>query len=263
MDRIPHGQATTVRLLIQYFNFMGPRFSIVLPCYNEAGTLPSLIARFSEVIGDRNDLEVIFVNNGSTDTSAEVFRRELSQPNRRFARLVTVTVNQGYGFGILAGLRTAQGEFIGWTHADSQYDPTIVMAGFKQLVSCPDPLNSILQGRRQSRPLTDSIFTAGMSLVASAMLGVRVNDINAQPKLFPRRLLDHMQQAPSDFSLDLYLLFIACRQNFSFERLPVVFGARRFGEAKGGGSLRLKWKLTKRTLTFIRQLRADTRTQRG
>lgn len=238
---------------------MSPRFSIVLPCYNEAETLPSLFARFAEVVGERTDLEVIFVNNGSTDTSATIFARELAAPGRAFARVVEVPVNQGYGFGILSGLRAASGEFIGWTHADSQYDPKIVLDGFARLLTAPDPTKSILQGQRIQRPRLDAFFTAGMSVVATLMLGTCVDDINAQPKLFPRVLLAEMKEPPHDFSLDLYALFLARQRSYALVRLPVVFGTRKFGEAKGGGSLKLKWKLTKRTWAFIRQLRRDVR----
>lgn len=241
---------------------MYPRLSIVLPCYNEAETLPSLFARFAEVIGNRDDLEVVFVNNGSKDASAAVFARELAAPNRAFARVVEVPINQGYGFGILSGLRAARGEFIGWTHADSQYDPKIVLDGFAQLLAAPVPTKAFLQGRRVQRPLFDTFFTAGMSVVASLMLGARVDDINAQPKLFPRALLAEMTQPPHDFSLDLYTLFLARQRGYTLVRLPVVFGARKYGEAKGGGSIRLKWKLTKRTWGFIRQLRRDVRAGR-
>jgi glycosyltransferase involved in cell wall biosynthesis len=238
------------------------RLSIVLPCYNEAETLPSLFARFAEALGDRTDLEVIFVNNGSTDDSVAVFAREIAKPGRAFARVVNVEKNQGYGFGIVAGLRAARGEFIGWTHADSQYDPKIVIEGFARLLEAPEPTRSFLQGQRVQRPLFDAFFTTGMSVVASLMLGTRVDDANAQPKLFPRALFAQMTQPPHDFSLDLYALFIARRCGYALVRLPVVFGARHFGEAKGGGSFKLKWKLTKRTWTFIRQLRRDIRSGR-
>ena len=236
---------------------MTPKFSIVLPCYNEAGTLPSLFARFSAVIGSRTDLEVVFVNNGSKDNSAAVFAHELAQPNRTWARLTHIPINLGYGYGILAGLHEARGEYIGWTHADSQYDPAIVLAGFQQLSSAPEPNRSFLQGRRQSRNWFDSFFTAGMSVIASVALGTQVRDINAQPKIFPREFLRLMRHPPDDFSLDLYALFLARQYNYSILELPVVFGLRVHGEAKGGGSLKLKWKLTKRTWTFIRQLRRD------
>lgn len=238
------------------------RFSIVLPCYNEADTLPMLIARFSEVIGNRDDIEVLFVNNGSKDDSAIVFEQKLARPGCRFARVVTVENNQGYGFGILAGLRAAQGEFIGWTHADSQYDPGIVLAGFELLDRAPDPARSFLQGRRINRNWFDSFFTAGMTVVARLLLGAEVRDINAQPKLFPRAFLAHMPNPPKDFSLDLYALFVARRQGYTLLYLPVVFGRRLHGEAKGGGSLALKWKLTKRTWAFILQLRSDIRNGR-
>lgn len=241
---------------------MTPRFSIILPCYNEAGTLPSLFERFGEVIGPRTNLEVVFVNNGSKDDSAAVFARELSQPGRAWARLVAVEINQGYGFGILAGLHAARGEYIGWTHADSQYDPTIVLEGFSLLIATADPTRAFLQGRRVNRNWVDSFFTGGMTVLARLLLGMDVRDINAQPKLFPRSFLEYIKAAPKDFSLDLYALFIARRQGFERLYLPVAFGRRLHGEAKGGGSLALKWMLTKRTWAFILQLRRDIRARR-
>ena len=80
----------------------------------------------------------------------------------------------------------------------------------------------------------------------------RFSDVNAQPKLFPRALLDEMGVAPGDFSLDLDPLWLARRQGYAIVEHPVVFGIRAHGEAKGGGSLRLKWELTRRTFAFIR-----------
>ncbi len=239
-----------------------PRYSIVLPCYNEAATLPSLADRFAEVLHNRTDVEVVFVDNGSRDDSAAVLARELARPGRGFGRMVTVPVNQGYGFGILAGLRVATGEFVGWTHADSQYDPAVVLAGFDVLTRSAAPDRSFLQGRRVGRNWFDGLFTAGMSMVASLALGTRVRDVNAQPKLFPRHFLELMNRAPHDFSLDLYALFVARRHGFRVLELPVVFGRRLHGEAKGGGSVALKWKLTKRTWAFILQLRRDLRAGR-
>lgn len=240
-----------------------PRFSIVLPCYNEAETLPTLFARFQEAIGALSDIEVIFVNNGSKDNSAAVMLHEMSLPGRGFTRSVTVEMNQGYGYGILAGLRVAQGEYVGWTHADSQYDPKIVIDGFQALVSAVNPARSFLQGRRSGRGPIDVFFTAGMTALASLMLGTVVRDINAQPKLFPREFLGLMKQPPYDFSLDLYALYLARRHGYQIVTLPVVFARRLHGEAKGGGSLALKWKLTKRTLAFMWQLRRSIRSGRA
>lgn len=68
------------------------KLSIVVPCYNEKENLPLLLERFNEVIKGR-DMEVILVDNGSTDGSADVLRELL--PRYAFAKIVTVEVNQG------------------------------------------------------------------------------------------------------------------------------------------------------------------------
>lgn len=234
-----------------------PRYSIVLPCYNEAGTLPMLFSRFGAVIKQRTDIEVIFVDNGSKDDSASVLIKELEAPSRSWARSIRVETNQGYGFGILTGLREARGNFIGWTHADSQYDPAVVLEGFQLLENASDSARCFVQGRRIDRNLFDAFFTAGMSMIASLALSASFKDINAQPKLFSRPFLEHMQNPPKDFSLDLYVLFLALRQGYRILYLPVHFNRRLHGQAKGGGSLPLKWKLTKRTWAFILKLRRD------
>jgi glycosyltransferase involved in cell wall biosynthesis len=232
--------------------------SIVVPCYNEAESLPTLVRRFGEVMQGRDDVEVIFVNNGSTDASAEVLSGELARTVGGWARSVDVSRNQGYGFGILAGLREARGAFVGWTHADSQYDPRICLEAYEAIQAAPHPAECVVKGRRQGRPAFDVIFTAGMSVVASALLGHRVSDVNAQPKLFHRDLLAELEDAPHDFSLDLFLLVTARRLGYEIRTIPVHFGLREHGEAKGGGSAALKWKLTRRTLDFVWKLRRAT-----
>ena len=63
-----------------------------------------------------------------------------------------------------------------------------------------------------------------------------------------------MEDPPDDFSLDLYLLYIARTNELSIIDHPVYFSKRLYGEAKGGGTLIGKWKLIKRTWTYIYQL---------
>ena len=80
------------------------RFSLVIPCYNEAATLPLLLERCRELAATPG-VEVILVDNGSTDGSAEVLAGLLLQyPG---CRSIRVERNKGYGFGILEGLRAA------------------------------------------------------------------------------------------------------------------------------------------------------------
>lgn len=100
------------------------KLSIVVPCYNEEQNIPLILNRFGEII-EREDIEIILVDNGSTDDSAIVLAELL--PKYPFARTIRVEVNQGYGYGILQGLKKCRGEYIGWTHADMQTDPADIL----------------------------------------------------------------------------------------------------------------------------------------
>ncbi len=235
------------------------KLSIVVPCYNEEPNLVRLVGRFREVLAGRTDVEVVFVNNGSKDGSAAVFAAELARPENGFGRVVDVPVNRGYGFGIVSGLRAARGEFLGWTHADLQTDPAAVLSGFARLLAEADPAACFLRGRRKGRNPFDAFFTAGMSAVASFALGARLTDVNAQPKVFHRSFFDRLVAPPDDFSLDLYVLYAARTFGLKVVEQPVYFAKRAGGEAKGGGTLRGKYKLVRRTLTYIWQLRRELR----
>ena len=102
------------------------KFSLVIPCYNEAANLPLLLDRCG-ALGAQEGVEVILVDNGSTDASADVLARLL--PRYPGCRSVRVEKNQGYGFGIQAGLEASQGAILGWTHADMQADPLDCLRG--------------------------------------------------------------------------------------------------------------------------------------
>jgi glycosyltransferase involved in cell wall biosynthesis len=238
-----------------------PALSIVLPCYNESRNIPGVLRRFAAVLGDRTDTEVLLVDNGSTDDSAAVLAQELVKPAYRFARVVTVTKNIGYGFGIMSGVRQAQAPVIAWTHADLQTDPADVLQAYRQFSAAPNPSATFLKGKRVARNPFDALFTLGMSLIASFALRARLFDVNAQPKMFHRSLLDQLPNPPNDFSLDLFILYTARQLGLTVLEQPVDFSARKHGEAKGGGTLAGKLRLIRRTWNYILALRRELRTK--
>ena len=69
--------------------------------------------------------------------------------------------------------------------------------------------------------------------------------------------MQNLKNAPHDFSLDLYVLFVANKLKIPIKNYPVFFSKRKFGIAKGGGSLKGKYKLIKRTFMYIIELRKD------
>lgn len=233
-----------------------PDLSIVVPCYNEAGNIPLIINRFKEILStSSSQVEVVLVNNGSTDHSSDVFKEELEKVSDARFRVIDVPENKGYGFGILSGLASAKGNVMAWTHADMQTDPEDVLKAYQCYQQNGDPL-TFVKGKRQQRAPIPLFFTWGMGLISSLALKAGLHDIGAQPKLFSRSFYETYLQkgAPHDFSLDLYAQYWAQKKG-TIKEVPVYFAKRLHGEAKGGGNLKTRIKVTRRVLKFIFELR--------
>lgn len=231
------------------------RLSLVIPCYNEAANLPLLIDRCQE-LGKRPDVEVVLVDNGSSDRSPQVLAELL--PRQRVCRSVRVEVNQGYGFGILSGLAAARGEILAWTHADMQTDPQDALRGLAFFDRHGPDI--FVKGRRYGRPLADVAFTMGMSAFETLLLRKPLWDINAQPTMFSRRLFESWSQPPHDFSLDLFAYYQARRAGLAVHRFPVRFGERAHGVSHWNVNWAAKRKFIKRTVDFSLQLRKSLKT---
>lgn len=226
------------------------KLSLVIPCYNEAANLPLLLERCKELTR-RPDIEVVLVDNGSTDDSPLVLQNLL--PRYPGCRSVRVEKNRGYGFGILAGLKDAKGEILGWTHADMQTDPQDALRGLA-LFEQHGP-NIFVKGRRYGRPMTDVVFTMGMSLFESLLLGKSLRDINAQPTMFSRSFFLTWEDPPHDFSLDLYAYYQTRCKQLGVYRFPVKFGERAHGTSHWNVNWAAKRKFIRRTVEFSMQLK--------
>lgn len=238
-----------------------PRFSLVIPCYNEARGLPELIDR-CRFVAKAGAGEVVLVNNGSADDSRTVLAGLLGDPDGTpgagVVRWTDVPVNKGYGFGIVSGLKVAAAPVIGWTHADLQTDPVDVLRALELFdvagVDAPGA-DVLVKGRRYGRPFGDVVFTAGMSLFESVLLRTPLRDINAQPTMFTRSLLERWGTPPDDFALDLFALYKAKKLGFTVRRFPVIFAPRKFGTSSWNTDFAAKRKFIKRTVDFSLTLR--------
>ncbi len=230
------------------------KLSVVVPCYNEARNIPLILSGFEKVI-ERDDIEVVLVNNGSTDDSKMVFEDLL--PDYSFARLVDVPENKGYGYGILAGLEQARGLYIGWTHADMQTDPKDVLKALEIIENGNETKTIYVKGDRKGRPFFDQFFTSGMSLFETIYMGEKLHDINAQPNIFHRDFFASWKNPPHDFALDLYALYTAKKQKIKVIRFDVLFPERIHGTSKWNTSFTAKKKFIMRTLEFSKKLKKN------
>jgi glycosyltransferase involved in cell wall biosynthesis len=200
--------------------------SLIIPCFNEAENL-SLLLESCLPLGINEDIEVIIVNNGSTDNTAKILENLL--PKYSFCKLLHVPVNQGYGYGILQGLKAAKGDILGWTHADLQTDPNDVLIGLR--IFLQNGSQSFVKGRRIKRAFIDSFFTLGMSIFEICIFRKVLWDINAQPNLFSREFYETWNNPPHDYSLDLYVYLMAMKSGLKAYRFPVYFKKRSYGSS--------------------------------
>lgn len=236
--------------------FIFMRLSVVVPCYNEKDNLPFFLEEFKKSIGNRLDVEVVLVDNGSNDGTGEFLEDNFS--NYPFLKIVRVEFNQGYGFGILSGLKVSTGEYLGWTHGDAQTPSKDVLKALKIIEDSDYKEKIYVKGKREGRKLFDILFTVGMSFFESVFLGQYLNDINAQPNIFHRSFFEQWVDPPYDFSLDLYVFYLARKLNLKVVRFPVNFIPRIHGVSHWNSSLSNKWKYIRRTIKFSFKLKKES-----
>ena len=227
------------------------KLSIIIPCCNEAKNIPLILSEYSRFIKNE-EVEVILVDNGSTDETATVLVEFL--PKYFFARSV-FEGRRGYGSAVLAGLNSSKGDYLGWTHGDMQTPPDDILKALKLIESNNNRTDIYIKGLRQGRLLFDQIFTWGMSFFETLYLGVSLYDINGQPNIFHSSFFKKWENPPLDFSFDLYAFYRARKNKLEIIRFPVIFPKRIHGESNWNTGLASKWKLIKRTIDFSRKLK--------
>lgn len=239
-----------------------PRFSIVLPCYNEADNIPLLLERFKKFVG-QYDFELILVNNGSTDHSSSVLKSQQQDPSNFFLRVATIEKNIGYGHGIHTGLQQARGEILAYSHADIQTPPEDIFKAFDLITSGEVDINrSLIKGFRINRSDDKTFLTQGLSQMVRLFLGVQLADINGQPKVFHRTFFNSFKNPPFDFSYDIFVLYWAIQNGLELNTFEVDFGKRLHGQSKWATNILTKYKTILKYLRSILLISWRNRSER-
>lgn len=219
---------------------MNINFSIILPCYNESSNIHELYKELLLLKNYNFYFEVIFVNNGSDDNTDikidEIIGLSSSSKNLNFfISKISLEKNLGYGGGIIEGLKKAKGEFIGWTHADLQTP----IEDFLKLYSLIIGKKKIFaKGKRVNNRNFDSLITKMHEIFATIILGVKLNEINAQPKIIHKDDLFNFDDPPKKWTtIDTYFYYKSKKKNFKIVELEVVFKPRIYGQSKWKNNL--------------------------
>lgn len=202
------------------------KYSIIIPCYNEGENVFFLVEELSRY-SEKHDIEYILVENGSKDNSRELLEKACN--GKRNFKIAYVDINQGYGYGLLSGLKVATGDYVGWLHADLQVAPKEMFAFISFLEKQQDDKKYFLKGKRKNRRLYDCFFTASMTFFELLVFQCYMYDIGAIPVLFHKDLLKSFDKPPYDFSIELYSYYMAKKNNYVIRRKPVVLEKRKKG----------------------------------
>ena len=227
------------------------QYSLIIPCYNEAKNIPVLLKKIKPLFVNKS-IQVVMVNNGSTDDSDSVIDK--LKPKVTNFKYVIVPKNKGYGYGIMQGLKAADGDIIGWTHADLQTNP----ADFLRAITFFDmDQHSFVKGKRFGRSFMDYFLTFGMSVFETLLFKKRMFDINAQPTVFSKQFFKSLPTPPNDFTLDLFFYFHAVQKGLTIHRFPVLFGKRFAGTSTWNTGWLARYKFIKRTIEFSLKLKRN------
>lgn len=209
------------------------QFELVIPCFNEAENLPALIsktvdaAQKAEFTSDT--FQLVLIENGSVDSSLEVLNQLKETSWGPWFRFLRLSINQGYGGGILAGLKTTRAPWVGFTHADLQSDPKDAFLAWKECSRLGT--NGIVKGMRSNRSGLEWIISRGYEFSVGALWNFWKWDLNAQPKVFHRSLVPALSKAPTGISFDAFVLFRAKDCRFQMKNIEVQYSKRFKGKS--------------------------------
>ena len=207
------------------------RISVVIPCYNESENLPALFEGIKTFQQDK-DVEFILVENGSIDNSRELMR-EYAKGNPN-VKIVEIDVNQGYGYGIKQGIKESHGDFIAWTHADSQIDIHEISKAKAALSKAEWSQDVFYKGIRNPKDRTwmERMLTSLMGFWVSKILRKKMRDINGQPNVYPQKIKALLLNSPNDVLIEVYCYYEALTHNLTEKRSFVTMNSRLYGKSR-------------------------------
>jgi glycosyltransferase involved in cell wall biosynthesis len=206
-----------------------PSLSVFFPALNDSGTIASMVIRAVHAASELTpDYEVIVVDDGSTDATAQI-ADELARtyPN---VRVVRHPSNRGYGGALQTGFRTATKDLIFYTDGDAQYDPAELGALWARLTPEADVVNGYKINR--SDPLHRIVIGRIYHHTVCLLFGLKLKDVDCDFRLLRRRVFDTVSLEKTSGVICLEMMKKIHDAGFRIVEVPVHHYHRAFGKSQ-------------------------------
>ncbi|MFQ5790189.1 MAG: glycosyltransferase family 2 protein [Acidobacteriota bacterium] len=203
--------------------------SVFFPAYNDAGTIASMVVAARIAARElTDDYEIIVVNDGSEDHTAEV----LAELESSFPELKVIhhRVNRGYGGALRSGFEAASRELLFYTDGDAQYDPREMKQLFEAWDGDADFINGYKIGR--SDPLHRIFIGRVYHWVVRLSFGLRLRDVDCDFRLFRRSIFDRVELTKSSGVICVELMKKVQDAGFRIREVPVHHYHRAYGKSQ-------------------------------
>lgn len=202
--------------------------SIIIPFLNEEQSLGELYQRLLNSLEDRN-FEIIFVNDGSTDSSKEVVEEIVKNDKR--VRLFSLRRNKGKSVALMTGFEKAKGEVIVTMDADLQDRPEEI----EKLIQKLNEGYDLVSGwkKRRNDPEIFVLSSQVFNWIIRRTTGVMIHDINCGFKIYRKEVIENL-----NLYGDLYrfIPILAATESFKAGEVEVNHSPRKYGKSKYGMS---------------------------
>lgn len=220
--------------------------SIVIPLFNEEESLEKLLGEIHETAeAEKYELDVIFIDDGSTDKSWSIVER-LSEEHAH-VRGIRFRRNFGKAAGLDAGFRAARGDFVMTMDADLQDDPHEIPEFLAQL---EDEKFDVISGWKQKRydPWHKVLPSRVFNYMVSRLTGVWLHDHNCGMKCYRGEVVKEIRLYGE---LHRFVPVLAAARGFKIGEKVVQHRSRKYGVTKYGVERFVKGFLDLLTVKFM------------
>ena len=206
-----------------------PSISAFFPCYNDAGTIASMVELATLTLKKiARDFEVIVVDDGSSDKSREILQ-ELALKNP-YLKLIFHEKNRGYGGALISGFKAATRDFVFYTDGDFQYD----VSELTKLVAKIDDNVDVVQGYKIKRqdPWYRTLIGEVYNYFVKITFDIKIKDVDCDFRLIRRSVFKKISLVHHSGVITVEMVKKIQDAGFKFAQVGVNHYNRAYGSSQ-------------------------------